>query len=392
MASSINKALAFGNVLMLTNYLERSMNSLRSIGITFPSQDAPVLALLDKVSVYDANRVTNIAATLQQSTVFNAAVRDKLQGMDIGSRYADISASFDSIRDDAQKMMEWMADGKLQLSERVQLTWLNLRRGSIPDRFEDIRKNYLAVAKSANEQIELEALILDAYQDYRLAMKSAEVDACEVQKLAQVQMDAKRKALADAGAALESPDLEATERVRLELARDVALRDLQEEDKRFQIITDIADQLKAAYNAAELVFARHNQYRSVKERLYQRAVSFFSTNETVLSGLAAGFTSSSGLAETTNTINAMTDGINASLEAQASVGGEQLDAALKAGYGANLKASSVKALADAVVEFQESSLNLIQELRKESSTASAEIQTITEDSKRRFSALLQKGV
>ena len=184
MASSINKALAFGNVFMLTNYLERSMNSLRSIGITFPSQDAPVLALLDKVSVYDANRVTNIAATLQQSTVFNAAVRDKLQGMDIGSRYADISASFDSIRDDAQKMMEWMADGKLQLSERVQLTWLNIRRGSIPDRFEDIRKNYLAVAKSANEQIELEALILDAYQDYRLAMKSAEVDACEVQKLA----------------------------------------------------------------------------------------------------------------------------------------------------------------------------------------------------------------
>lgn len=392
MASSINKALAFGNVLMLTNYLDRSMNSLRSIGITFPSQDAPVLALLDKVSVYDANRVTNIAATLQQSTVFNAAVRDKLQGMDIGSRYADISASFDSIRDDAQKMMEWMADGKLQLSERVKLTWLNLRRGSIPDRFEDIRKNYLAVAKSANEQIELEGLILDAYQDYRLAMKSAEVDACEVQKLAQAQMDAKRKALADAGAALENPDLEATDRVRLELARDVALRDLQEEDKRFQIITDIADQLKAGYNAAELVFARLNQYRSVKERLYQRAVSFFSTNETVLSGLAAGFTSSSGLAETTNTINAMTDGINASLEAQASIGGEQLDAALKAGYGANLKASSVKALADAVVDFQESSLNLIQELRKESSSASAEIQTITEDSKRRFSALLQKGV
>lgn len=374
------------------NYLERSMSALRSIGITFPDQNAPVLALLDKVSVYDPARVTNIAATLQQSTVFNAAVRDKLQSMDISTRYADIAASFDSIQTDARQMMEWMADGKLQFSERIQLSWLNLRRGSIPDRFEDIRKNYLAVAKSANEQIQLETLILEAYQDYRLAMKSAEVDASEVQKLAQAKMDAGRKTLADAGAALEPTEMEASERVKLELARDVALRDLQDEDKRYQIITDIAEQLKTAYNAAELVFARLSQYHSVKERLYQRAVSFFATNEIVLTGLAAGFTSSGGLAEVTQTMNAMSEGMNASLEAQAKVGGEQLTAALKAGYGANLKASSVKALADAVVEFQASSLSLIQELRKESSATVSEIESITEDSKRRFTALLQKGI
>ncbi|MCK9817342.1 merozoite surface protein 3b [Pseudomonas chlororaphis] len=376
---------------MLTNYLERSMSALRSIGISFPQQDAPVLALLDKVAVYDATRVTNIAATLQQSTVFNAAVRDKLQGMDISTRYADIASSFDSIRTDAEQMMEWMADGKLQFSERIQLAWLNVRRGSIPDRFESIREHYLAVAKSANEQIQLETLILEAYQDYRLAMKSAEVDASEVQKIALAQMDAGRKALADASAALEVAGL-AADQAKLELERDVALRNLQDEDKRFQIITDIADQLKAAYGAAELVFARLNQYHAVKERLYQRAVSFFATNEIVLTGLAAGFTSSGGLAETTQTLNAMTDGINTSLEVQARAGGDQLNAALKAGYGSSLKASSVKALADAVLEFQASSLSLIQELRKESASAAAEIESVTEDSKRRFTALLQKGV
>ncbi|SEI24249.1 merozoite surface protein 3b [Pseudomonas fuscovaginae UPB0736] len=373
------------------NYLERSMSALRSIGITFPDQNAPVLALLDRVAVYDSTRVTNIAATLQQSTVFNAAVRDKLQGMDISTRYADIASSFDSIQNDARQMLEWMADGKLQFSERIQLAWLNMRRGSIPDRFEKIRNTYLDVAKSANEQILLETLILDSYQDYRLAMKTAEVDASEVQKIAQGKLDARRQALAEATAALEG-ELEAAERSRRELARDIALRDLQDEDKRFQIITDIADQLKAGYNAAELVFARLSQYHSVKERLYQRAVSFFATNEIVFTGLAAGFTASGGLAEVTNTLNAMNDGINTSLEVQAKVGGDQLNAALKAGYGTTLKVSSVKALADAVVEFQASSLNLIQELRKESSAASAEIESITEESKRRFTALLQKGV
>lgn len=373
------------------NYLERSMSALRSIGITFPDQNAPVLALLDKVAVYDSTRVTSIAATLQQSTVFNAAVRDKLQGMDISTRYAEIASSFDSIQNDARQMLEWMADGKLQFSERIQLAWLNMRRGSIPDRFEKIRHTYLDVAKSANEQILLETLILESYQDYRLAMKTAEVDASEVQKIAQGKMDARRQTLNEATAALEG-ELDAAERSRRELARDVALRDLQDEDKRFQIITDIADQLKAGYNAAELVFARLSQYHSVKERLYQRAVSFFATNEIVFTGLAAGFTASGGLSEVTNTLNAMNDGINTSLEVQAKIGGDQLNAALKAGYGTTLKVSSVKALADAVVEFQASSLNLIQELRKESSAASAEIESITEESKRRFTALLQKGV
>ncbi|RJX82308.1 merozoite surface protein 3b [Pseudomonas sp. LS-2] len=362
------------------------------VGITFPTQDAPVLAILEKVAVYDAHRVTSIAATLQQSTVFNAAVREKLHGMDISIRYADISSSFDSILEDAQQMLEWMSDGKLQLSERLKLAWLNFRRGTIPDRFDAINENYLDVAKSSNEQIRIETVILEAYQDYRLAMKTAEVDASEVLKLADAQMVLRRNALSEASAALENQNLAPTERARLELARDVSLRELQDEDKRFQIVTDIADQLKSGYNAAELVYARINQYHTVKERLYQRAVTFFATNETLLTGLAAAFTSASGLAEATNTINAMKDGINASLEAQAAIGGDQLNAALKAGYGANLQTSSVKALADAVVGFQESILKSIEEIRKESSNTSSDIEAVTEDSKRRFSALLQKSL
>lgn len=377
---------------MHTNYLQRSMDALRTIGITFNQEQAPVLALLDRISVYDPVRVTNIAETLTQATVFNAAVREKIQGMDFSTRYAEITANFDSIRVDAQKMVEWMADGELQFSERVSLMWMKVRRGSIPDRFEAIRTDYLRVAKSALQQIEAETLTLNAYQDYRLAMKQGEVDAAEVKKLASTALEACRAALIDANKALEADSIDPVERVRLELARDEAQRSLQDEDKRYQIITDIADQLKSAYSAAELVFARLSQYHAVKERLYERAVTFFATNEVVLTGLAASFTSAGGLSEATNTINAMAEGLNKGIEAQASTGGEQLNAALQAGYGANLRATSVKALADAVVAFQADSHNMIADLRKQAETTSTEIEGITEDSKRRYAALLQKAV
>ncbi|MGV3654043.1 MAG: merozoite surface protein 3b, partial [Noviherbaspirillum sp.] len=170
-----------------------------------------------------------------------------------------------------------------------------------------------------------------------------------------------------------------------------ALRTVQDEDKSYQIVKDIADDLKTAYNTAELVFARLQQTHAVKERLYQRAVTFFSTNEVVFTGLSASFTSMAGLSEATNTMEAMKTGMNQGLEALAKTGGAQLEAGLRSGYGSTLQASSVQALANAVVEFQAQTLTLVQEMRKESTQAAQEIEAAAEDSKRRFVALISKG-
>ena len=377
----------------VTNYLDRATSALRTLGISFASPgEAPVLAILEKTAKYDNTRVMSIAATLQQSSTFNAAVREQIQGMDISTRYADITDSFNSIREDAQKMSEWMADGKLDFSERMKLSWMKMRRGSLPDRFSEIRKTYLEVAKAAKDQISREGAILEAYKDFRMALKAAEVDAQEILKIATSALESSKSALQKAGDTLEGYKGEDTaERSRLELSRDEALRAVQDEDKSYQVVKDIADDLKTSYNTAELVFARLQQSNAVKERLYQRAVTFFSTNEVVFSGLAASFSSMSGLAEATNTMEAMKDGMNKSLEALAGSGNAQLEAGLKAGYGSTLQVSSVKALADAVVDFQSSSFKLIEELRNESTRASQEIENATEDAKRRFSALVSKG-
>lgn len=380
--------------MLPVNYLDRAVSTLRTLGINIQTeQGAPVVAILEKVARYDNAKVAAIAATLQQSSSFNAAVREQISGMDISTRYADIAERFNSIRDDAQQMAGWMADGKLDFKERVQQGWMRLRRGSIPDRFNDIRTTYHEVAESANDQILRENTILEAYQDFRMALKAAEVQAQELLNTATVALEEKKSALQAANATVEGyAGQDVAERARLELARDEALRAVQDEDKSFQIVKDIADDLKTGYNAAELVFARLQQTHNVKERLYQRAVTFFSTNEVVFTGLSASFTSMAGLAEATNTMEAMKAGMNKGLEDLAKIGGAQLEAGLRAGYGSTLQASSVKALANAVVEFQTHTIKLVEELRKDSSETAKEIENLTEDSKRRFVELVNKGV
>lgn len=161
----------------MSNYLERAITGLRTLGINLlqPVQDAPVLVLLDRVAQYDTSKVTAIAAVLQQSTAFNSMVREQIEGMDISARFMDITQRFTSIREDAAAMAGWMDDGRLDTLEKLKLSWMNLRRGSIPSRFNDIRDNYLQVCKSANDQIARESVILESYMDFRMAMKAAEV-------------------------------------------------------------------------------------------------------------------------------------------------------------------------------------------------------------------------
>ena len=122
------------------------------------------------------------------------------------------------------------------------------------------------------------------------------------------------------------------ERARLELARDEKLRALQNEERRYQIAKDLSDNLTVGYNTSEVIMARLMQTTSAKERVYQQSVSFFSTNESVLTALSASFTGLHGLHESTQTLNTMKEGVSQSLETLSEIGGKVQEEALKAGY------------------------------------------------------------
>jgi hypothetical protein len=376
-------------------YLDKAMNALHDMGLVpddGSDQEAPIIALLNQISDLDETRVTAIARTLDKASLFNDVVREQVQAMEIGERYEEITAAFNSIRDDAKSMVEQIEDGRLDTFERISNVWMKATRGDIASRFDKIKETYLDVTASTNDQIQRENRILEAYQDFRGALKESEVLALEVLKQAEANLAAAKQALAGAMQTVEgfSGD-DAAERARLEMARDQKLRDLQREDKRYQISKDLSDNLTVSYNTSEVVMARLLQTTTAKERVYAQAVSFFGTNEVVLTAMTASFTGMFGLHEGTQTIEAMKEGMSQSLEDLADIGGKVQEAAVRAGYGPTIRADSVKQLVDSVVAWQTKSHEIIAEMRKLATQNADEIRSAVEDGKRQLARLAEEG-
>jgi hypothetical protein len=374
-------------------YLDQATGTLRDLGIAPVRPDfTPINALLEKISDLDQDRIAVISRTLGQTEVFNEVVRDQTQAMEIGRRYEDIAKAFNSIRDDSKTMVDQLEDGKIDFTERVANIWMKLTRGDIADRFDKIRATYLDVTKSTKDQIEREAKILDAYHDFRGALKQSEVLALEVLKKAEVKLDAVKSELTKASEMVSNySGTDPAERANFELKRDEQLRALQDEDKRYQIAKDLADNLTISYNTSEVIMARLNQTTNVKERVYAQAVSFFSTNDSVLTALKASFTGLVGLHESTQSLEAMKEGVSKSIEVLSQLGDKVQEAAVRAGYGPTIRANTVVKLVDSITNFQEKSFGIIEEMRKLSTQNSQEIRIAVEDGKRRLEALILEG-
>jgi hypothetical protein len=181
------------------------------------------------------------------------------------------------------------------------------------------------------------------------------------------------------------------DRARLELVRDEHIRRTQDEDKRYQIAKDLSDNLTVSYNTSEVIMARLLQTTNAKERVYSQAVTFFSTNDSVLTALKASFTGMFGLHESTQTLEVMKEGMSKSLEVLAEIGDQVGEAAVRAGYGPTIRADAVKKLVDSVISFQERSLDIVNEMRALSTKNSAEIRDAVEDGKRRIARLVAQG-
>ncbi|MEM7492110.1 MAG: cell surface protein [Pseudomonadota bacterium] len=376
-------------------YLDKAMGGLRDLGL-LPDREgegaAPIVALLEQITDLAPDKVAAIARTFDQASVFNDVVREQISGVTIGERYEGITTAFNSIRDDAKSLVDQYADGKISTFERVSNMWMKMTRGDIADRFGKIKDLYLEVQDESANQIERERNILEAYLDFRGAMKQSEVLALDVEKTAKAEIEKARAAVDAAVAAVDAYTGEdAAERATLELARDERLRELQNEDKRYQIAKDLADNITIGYNTSEVVMARLVQITTAKERVYAQSVSFFSTNEVVLTALTASFTGMHGLHESTQTLEAMKQGVNQSLEVLAEIGDQVQEAAVRAGYGPTVSAASVKMLVDSVVNYQERAQTIIAEMRELSTKNSQEVREAVEDGKRRLTKLVNDG-
>lgn len=372
-------------------YLDRALGVLDQLGIS-RRDDVPqeLVRMLDEVRSLDEPKVVAIADTIRHMSTFNALVRDNVENINIGNRYMAITEMFDSIREDSKTLINQLQDGKIGFGEKIQNLWMRMRRGTPSDRFEEIVDVYQEVSRDTKDQLVREEKIMDGYIDFRFALKQAEIAARDLLEGYLPTLDAAKQALADAQKAVDDTPEDDSRRSRLELTRDEARHEFEGADRTYQLLKDVAENLSIGYDVGETLITKLKQTHDIKDRVYRRSVTFFTTNEHVFTILGTVYTSQHGLHEATQATEAMKKGVNKGLEDVAELGQELERAALKAGYGSTINPSSVQKLVDAIATFQVESLNSIAELRKESEENAKEIRRVVEDGKRRFQQTLAR--
>jgi hypothetical protein len=375
-------------------YLDRALQVLKKFNIgAKPDMTNEMVRLLDEVKFIDEARALAIANTVKYMSTFNQLVRDNVQAINIGDRYLDISQGFDSIREDSKTLIDQLADGRIGPVEKAQNLWMRIRRGSPSTRFEKIADTYRDVAASTKDQLDREDAIMDGYIDFRFALKEAEVTARELFEKFIPDHEAAKAGLGEAQKRIDDyTGTDAAAKSRLELARDESREAFERADRTYQLLKDIAENLAIGYDVGETLITKLKQTHDIKDRVYRRSVTFFTTNEHVFTVLGTVYTSQHGLHEATQSHEAMKEGINKGLEDVADLGRELEHAAIKAGYGSTIRPESVEKLVRAISDYQVDSLKLIAELRQESEENAAQIRRVVEEGKQRYQETLARYV
>lgn len=377
----------------ITNqYLNRALETLKKFGFdnenTAPQE---LITLLEEVKHIDEAKVLAIADVIQHMSAFNALVRENVEGISVGNRYMDITQMFDSVREDSKRLIAQLDDGKISGTEKVSNWWMKIRRGTPSDRFEKIVDVYSEVAKATKDQLHREEAIMEGYIDFRFALKESEILARELFDMQVPTLEAAKDALSQSQTALdEYTGTDEGGKSALELARDEARHRYEKEDQTYQLLKDIAENLEIGYDVGETLITKLKQTHDVKDRVYRRAVTFFTTNEHVFTILGTVYTSQHGLHEVTQATEAMKEGVNKGLEDIADLGRELERAALKAGYGSTINPESVQKLVDAISDFQIESLQMIAELRKDSEESTRAIRRSVEEGKKKYQETLAR--
>jgi hypothetical protein len=373
----------------MQKYLDSAIEVLDKMGIT-STKEGPteLIRLLEEVRHIDEAKALAIANTIKHMSTFNKLVRDNVENINVGNRYLEISQMFDSIREDSKNLIDQLADGKIGVGEKLSNLWMRIRRGSPYARFEKITDVYQEVTRETKNQLDREQAIMDAYIDFRFALKEAEVLARELLETEIPILEQAKKGLADAQKGVDEFEGDESQRSRLELMRDEARNAFQKEDRTYQLVKDIAENLSIGYDVGETLITKLKQTHDVKDQVYRRAVTFFTTNEHVFTILGTVYTSQQGLHEATQSTEALKEGVNKSLEDVAGLGRELERAALKAGYGSTISPQSLEKLVTAISDYQVESLETIAKLRKESEANAKEIRRVVEVGKKRYQETL----
>lgn len=371
--------------------LDKAMLLLRKTGLSIPTaslEERSATGLVKELANYDAPAVQAIIKTLSYAQVFNHVVREQLDTTQVGQDYIKIAQAFDSIREDTKSMLAQAESGQSGLKVQLGQHWMNLTRGSIPERFKKISTLADTVFRQTEDRLSQMQAILEGYSEYRGSVKEASMLAQDLLQATEQHYENSNQALKDAQAAIEQTEAGTQERNFAELQRDDAAKVFRQADRHYQIARDLRDNLTISYNTGDMVMARLTQTAQAQERVWSESTIFFTTNESVLTALSASLTMLRGLHASTEAHVAIKTGIGNALKDVATVGTAVQERALREGYGPTIRHETVKELIDSIVNYQIKAKSIVAEMRKESDENQRKIAEDTEQARQRLIELM----
>lgn len=377
----------------IQGYLDGALKVLDKYGLAKvqEGEEYRLSGLLQDVVEVDPEGVLTITRVLQHCAAFNELARGKIGDFSFSTRYKDIVDAFNSVIEDSNKMVHNVEDGKLSWKEKMGYNWMKFRRGTPHQRFEKIRKLHRDVAHDTLDEVNNENEIMEAYADFRAAYKQAETVAYEVLKKQEVNREKSRQVWDVAVQTVKDyKGTDQAERSKLEFDRDELMREFQKQDRKYQLIKDVAECMTVGYNVGDAIAAKHKQVHDAKERVHAKSVTFVETNESNFTLLDLTYASMIGLNEATKTLEAMIEGANQGIEDIAGVSDQLIKEALKVGYGPTIKAETVKKLGDSIVKSVDESVQIIEEQRKAATDNALEVKKVVDQAKEQYRDALQK--
>jgi hypothetical protein len=358
-------------------YLTAAIGKLKELSLPVGEPDSSIIApLMASLAEIDETKAVVVGRTLAYQDVFSAMASKEISQMTFSDRQKEISENFKSIIEDMKNMVGQAERGSLSIGERFGNVYMKISRGDVAYRFDLNQKTFKDVLKDSIDQIAREKKVLEAYIDYRGALKEAEVLTYELMQTAEGLLEAAKKTAADANAAvLAAAAADPAERAKLELARDEAQRLQTAAEARWQSAKRQSENLSTSYNVADLTFKRLEQITNIKQEGVDEGSAFFSTNKIAFTALKVTMTGFIGLHELTQSINSMKAGRAQAIEALAGIGNKLLEEATTTAYTStdDGTVAAMKSLITATESWQVNQKRLAEEARKKSTENTATI-------------------
>ncbi len=340
--------------------LGKALDKLRQLGVT-PGSVAivPAINLVGELQNVDADRVTRLARVFQAEADFNELAREQTTGMVVGDAHTKIARNFDTIIEDTRAIFNHLHDdGKIDMWEKLDIARRTLiHGGSIPGRFKSVRELFLDTTQRCQQQLVHEQVIIDAYNAFRAAYGEGMVDALELQQFCLSHLNevkAKSQIVVEAWAAITDP----IEKARQTLAKNQAIDEVETADRQYQVATNLVNDMRVGQGAGDAVVEKLKQTHKAKIAVQDRAITFFGTNEHVITALCVALQSEKGLNERTQTLEALQRGTEKAMDVLAEIGTKVDQQAIEKAYGQSLSPEAVGRLVDAMVNYQKEVIEL----------------------------------